>query len=82
MWIGAAVATAYVMVSGVRGSAWTAVAKDVMILAVVVFLGLYLPLHYYGGLGAMFAAIEAAKPGFVVLPTTARARGGFPRPCF
>ncbi len=28
IWIGAAVATAYVMVSGVRGSAWTAVAKD------------------------------------------------------
>ena len=44
------------------------VAKDVMILAVVVFLGIYFPLHYYGGLGAMFAAIEAAKPGFVVLP--------------
>ncbi len=68
VWIGAAVATAYVMTSGVRGSAFTAVAKDVMILAVMVFLGIYFPLHYYGGLGAMFAAIEAAKPGFVVLP--------------
>ena len=56
------------MVSGVRGSAWTAVAKDLMIFLVVVFLGIYLPLHYYGGLGAMFAAIEAAKPGFAVLP--------------
>jgi len=33
-----------------------------------VFLGIYLPLHYYGGLGAMFAAIEQAKPGFIVLP--------------
>jgi SSS family solute:Na+ symporter len=68
VWIGAAAATAYVMVSGVRGSAWTAVAKDAMILIVVVFLGVYFPLHYYGGLGAMFAAIEAAKPGFTVLP--------------
>jgi solute:Na+ symporter, SSS family len=68
VWIGAAVATAYVMVSGVRGSAWTAVAKDVMILAVVVFLGIYFPVHYYGGLGPMFAAIEQVKPGFVVLP--------------
>jgi len=68
VWIGAAVATAYVMVSGVRGSAWTAVAKDVIILAVVVFLGLYFPLHYSGGLGTMFAAIEQAKPGFTVLP--------------
>jgi solute:Na+ symporter, SSS family len=68
VWIGATVATAYVMVSGVRGSAWTAVAKDVMILVVVVFLGIYFPLHYYGGLQAMFAAIEAAKPGFAALP--------------
>jgi solute:Na+ symporter, SSS family len=68
VWIGATVATAYVMVSGVRGSAWTAVAKDAMILLVVVFLGLYFPLHYYGSLGAMFSAIEAAKPGFAILP--------------
>jgi solute:Na+ symporter, SSS family len=68
VWIGAAVATAYVMVSGVRGSAWTAVAKDAAILLVVVFLGIYFPLHYYGGVGAMFAAVEQAKPGFTVLP--------------
>ena len=68
VWIGAAAATAYVMVSGVHGSAWTAVAKDIMILLIVVFLGIYLPFHYYGGLGAMFAAVEEAKPGFTVLP--------------
>jgi SSS family solute:Na+ symporter len=68
IWIGAAVVTAYVMVSGVHGSAWTAVLKDIMILAVVLFLGIYLPLHYYGGYGAMFEAIETAKPGFLALP--------------
>ena len=68
VWIGAAVATANVMVSGVRGSAWTSVAKDAMILGVIVFLGVYFPLHYYGGLEGMFAAIERARPGFTVLP--------------
>lgn len=68
IWIGAAVATAYVMVSGVRGSAWTAVAKDIMIVLVVVFLGVYFPLHEYGGIEPMFAAIEQAKPGFTALP--------------
>jgi solute:Na+ symporter, SSS family len=68
IWIGAVVVAAYVMVSGVHGSAWTAVAKDIMILAVVIFLGIYLPYHYYGGLEPMFAAIEQAKPGFTVLP--------------
>ena len=68
IWIGAAIVTAYVMVSGVHGSAWTAVAKDTLILGVVLFLGIYLPLHYYGGYGAMFSAIQAAKPGFLALP--------------
>lgn len=68
VWIGAAVLTVYVVVSGVHGSAWTAIAKDTLILAVVAFLGLYLPYHYYGGMGSMFAAIEAAKPGFLAFP--------------
>jgi solute:Na+ symporter, SSS family len=68
IWIGAIIVTAYVMVSGVHGSAWTSVVKDTMILVIVVFLGLYLPYHYYGGVGPMFAAIEQAKPGFTVLP--------------
>ena len=68
IWIGAAIVTVYVMVSGVHGSAWTAVVKDTMILAIVLFLGIYLPLHYYGGYTAMFEAIQAAKPGFLALP--------------
>jgi solute:Na+ symporter, SSS family len=68
IWIGAVIVAAYVMVSGVHGAAWTSVAKDTLILATVIFLGIYLPYHYYGGLGSMFAAIEQAKPGFTVLP--------------
>lgn len=68
IWIGTMAVTVYVMISGIHGSAWTAVVKDIMILFVVVFLGLYLPFHYYGGITEMFQAVEAAKPGFVALP--------------
>jgi solute:Na+ symporter, SSS family len=68
VWAGAAALVLYVVVSGVRGSAWTAVLKDVMILGVVVAIGVYLPIHYYGGYGPMFRAIERAHPGFLVLP--------------
>jgi SSS family solute:Na+ symporter len=32
------------------------------------FLGIYLPYHYYGGFQPMFEAVEAAKPGFLSLP--------------
>ncbi|AKJ68751.1 sodium:solute symporter [Pandoraea thiooxydans] len=65
IWIGAVVVAAYVMASGVRGSAWNAVVKDTLILAMVIFLGIYLPIHYYGSLGSMFHAIDQAKPGFL-----------------
>jgi SSS family solute:Na+ symporter len=65
IWIGAATVTIYVIISGVHGVAWNAAVKDILILAVVVFLGTYLPLHYYGGFGEMFHAIDAAKPGFL-----------------
>lgn len=66
--IGTVAVTAYVMVSGIRGSAWTAVIKDIMVLVVVVFLGLYLPITLYGGVGEMFREIQAQKPGFLALP--------------
>ena len=68
IWIGASLVTVYVIASGVHGSAWTAVIKDALILGMAVFLGIYLPIHLYGGYGAMFAAINAAKPGFLALP--------------
>jgi SSS family solute:Na+ symporter len=70
IWIGAAIVTAYVMLSGIRGSAYTAVVKDIVILIVVLFLGIYLPLHLYGGIGPMFEQIDAAKPGFLVFPAS------------
>jgi SSS family solute:Na+ symporter len=57
-----------VIASGVRGSAWNSVMKDLLILAIVLFLGIYLPIRHYGGIGEMFHAIDAARPGFLTFP--------------
>jgi SSS family solute:Na+ symporter len=70
IWVGTATLVVYVVISGVRGSAWTAALKDVMILGVAVSIGVYLPFHYYGGYGPMFRAIEHARPGFLTLPSS------------
>ena len=70
IWLSSAVLVVYVVISGVHGSAWTAVLKDVMILAVAVALGVYLPIHHYGGFRQMFEAIDQARPGFLTLPRT------------
>ncbi|MDP1892279.1 MAG: sodium:solute symporter [Gemmatimonadaceae bacterium] len=77
MWSGTAALIVYVVVSGVRGSAWTATLKDIMILVIVVVMGVYLPYHLHGGYGAMFSAIDAAKPGFLTLPTTGMSQSWF-----
>lgn len=68
VWLGAISLTIYVMISGIHGSAWIAVIKDIMMIVIIAFLGIYLPIHYFGGLQPMFEAIDSAKPGFLMLP--------------
>ncbi|MFI5372603.1 MAG: sodium:solute symporter family protein, partial [Candidatus Eisenbacteria bacterium] len=46
---------------------WTAVVKDVLILAVAVTLGVVLPLRVSGGLRPMFETIARDHPGFLTL---------------
>ncbi|MGE5703598.1 MAG: sodium:solute symporter family protein, partial [Clostridia bacterium] len=67
--IGMIVMFVYVMISGIHGSAMNAAIKDILSLVVIVFMGLYLPFHYYGGMQEMFEAIEQAKPNFLALPS-------------
>lgn len=68
IWLGTIGLVAYVMVSGIHGSALTALVKDVMILVVVVALGLWLPRHLFGGIGPMFDAVEQSHPALLRLP--------------
>ena len=82
IWIGAVVVAAYVMVSGVHGSAWTSVAKDTLILGIVVFLGIYLPVSLLRRAGADVRG-DRTRPSRAspCCRRTARACGGSPRPC-
>lgn len=59
---------AFVYLSGLKGVASTAVIKDVVMIIAVVFFGLWLPIHFFGSVGGMFEALDAAKPGFLSLP--------------
>ena len=70
IWIGSLATVVYVMLSGVKGSAMTAALKDVLVLVAVVALGIALPNMLHGGIGPMFARIEAEHPGFLTLPAT------------
>jgi SSS family solute:Na+ symporter len=68
IWLGAVVMVAYILVSGIHGSASIAIVKDILILALAIFLGIYLPWHFYGGVAPMFEAIHVARPEFFRFP--------------
>lgn len=67
--IGAIIVAIYVTVSGIHGSAWNAVLKDILILIVVLFLGIYIPYHYFGGIPQLFEAVQTVKPEALILDT-------------
>lgn len=58
----------FVYVSGLKGVATSAILKDIVMFGAVAFFGLYLPIHYFGSIGGLFEAIDAAKPGFLAMP--------------
>jgi len=66
--IGAVTVVAWVVLGGMKTSAYAALAKDVLVLVAVVALGLLIPQAVYGGIGPMFDAQIARDPSFFVLP--------------
>ncbi|MCE2902560.1 MAG: sodium:solute symporter [Gemmatimonas sp.] len=68
IWVGMLATVLYVVLAGVKGSAYTAALKDALVLASVVGLGIALPATLHGGIGPMFDRIIAERPDFLVLP--------------
>jgi SSS family solute:Na+ symporter len=62
---------AFVYTSGIRGSAWVAVIKDVMMIAAVGVVGFGVPRIYFGGFGKMFKTLIAQRPEHLVFPGAA-----------
>ncbi len=70
--VGAAVAygivLVYVLTSGVSAVGWTNTFQGVFMVSIAWALGLYLPMHLYGGVGPMFEEILANRPELLSLP--------------
>ncbi|MFG2285133.1 sodium:solute symporter [Streptomyces sp. NPDC048595] len=66
--LGFAVTTGFVVVSGLRGSAWVSVLKDVLVIGTLGFLVVYVPLHYFDGYGPLLDRIVAEKPQWLTFP--------------
>ncbi|MBW3707169.1 sodium:solute symporter family protein, partial [Streptomyces griseus] len=63
-----AVTTGFVVVSGLRGSAWVSVLKDVLVIATLGFLAFSVPLHYFDGYGPFLDRLVTEKGEWLTLP--------------
>jgi SSS family solute:Na+ symporter len=66
--IGFVLTCAFVYTSGLKGAAWVAIIKDVMMILAVGVVGIGVPLIYFGSFGKMFDAIIAKAPQHLVFP--------------
>ena len=58
----------YVLKSGVLGVGWTNTFQGIFMMVLAWGLGLYLPHHLYGGVGALFERIATERPDLLVAP--------------
>jgi SSS family solute:Na+ symporter len=59
---------AFVYTSGIRGTAWVSIVKDIMMIVAVLVVGIGVPFIYFGGFGNMFRTLIEQKPQYLVLP--------------
>lgn len=69
------VLTLFVFSTGLRGTAWASVIKDVFVLGAVVFAGVAIPVHFFGSPSAMFARVLTVHPQMLTLSPGAAFHG-------
>ena len=72
-----AVTTGFVVVSGLRGSAWVSVLKDALVILTLGFLAVYVPLHYFDGFGGFFTRLVEERREWLALPGHGGERSGY-----
>jgi SSS family solute:Na+ symporter len=68
MTIAVCLLVAFVLASGVRAVAWVSILKDVLMVFAALCIGVGIPYMYFGGIGAMFAALAHAHPAHLTMP--------------
>ena len=70
VFIAVIIMASFVFLTGLRGTAWTSVVKDAVVLGGVIFAGIVLPIHFFGSPAAVIAKVEALRPGWLTLSSS------------
>jgi SSS family solute:Na+ symporter len=62
------VSEAFVLVSGLRGSAWVSALKDALVVLTLLVVFVWVPVHYFGGYGELLVRMSATHSAWLTLP--------------
>jgi len=75
MFIAVCIVASFVFFGGMRAVAWVSVIKDFLMILAAVSIGIYVPAHYFGGVGALFHSLATTHPTHLVMPGTTKTMG-------
>lgn len=57
----------FVFASGLRGTAWASIVKDALVIGALIFVGIAMPIHFFGSPATMFDQVLQAHPNHLIL---------------
>ncbi|MHB8146334.1 MAG: sodium:solute symporter family protein [Vulcanimicrobiaceae bacterium] len=61
------VITLFVFATGLRGTAWASIVKDTLVIGALIFVGIAIPIQFFGSPAAMFDQLLRAHPTHLLL---------------
>jgi SSS family solute:Na+ symporter len=75
MLIAVSIVAAFVFLGGMRSIAWVSVLKDLLMVVAALSVGVYVPVHYFGGIAPLFQKLIETHPSHLVMPGSTKALG-------
>jgi solute:Na+ symporter, SSS family len=66
---------AFVFLTGLRGTAWASIVKDALVIAALFFVGIAIPVRFYGSPAGMFDALVRMNPQHLILGAPTSPKG-------
>lgn len=65
----------FVYATGLRGTAWASIIKDALVIGALIFVGLAIPMQFFGSPATIFEQMLRAHPQMLVLGSAAAPKG-------
>ncbi len=68
MLIAVVLVASFVYLGGIRAIAWVSVLKDMLMILAAFSIGIYVPMHFFGGVAPLFRTLAETHPSHLTMP--------------